>query len=158
MKNADKILAYYQFINQFGKENGYELKVIEPGKIEYTFTIEEKHLATPVAAHGGVLAALADALIGVAALSAVAEELKLVSTIEFKINYLKPAFLNDKIVGKALVLNKGNRIIAAEAEIFNAKTNELLAKAIGTLNAYPIEKSPFYNDFLKFTETKPSTL
>lgn len=154
MKNADKILAYYQSINQFGRENGYELKVIEVGKIEYKFTIQEKHLATPVAAHGGVLSALADALIGVAALSAVAEELKLVSTIEFKINYLKPAFLNDKIVGKALVLNKGNRIITAEAEIFNAESNELLAKAIGTLNAYPIEKSPFYPDFLKFTETK----
>ena len=55
-------------------------------KMPFTFTIQEKHLATPVAAHGGALAALADALIGVAALSAVAEELKLVSTIEFKIN------------------------------------------------------------------------
>jgi len=97
-------------------------------------------LATPTAIHGGMLAAMMDGIIGVAALSAVAKENKLVSTVEFKINYFKPAFLGDQLTGKGKVDHKGNRIIHASGEIYNQK-NELIAKALGTLNAYPFEKS-----------------
>lgn len=97
-------------------------------------------MATPTAIHGGMLAAMMDGIIGVAALTTVASEQKIVSTVEFKINYLKPAFLGDLLTGKGKVDHKGNRIIHASGEIYNQK-NELIAKAIGTLNAYPIEKS-----------------
>lgn len=136
----EDLIKIYNQVNQFGLENDLELTIIKPGEIVYEMEVVKKHLATPTAIHGGMLAALMDGVIGVAALTTVAEEKKIVATVEFKINYFKPAFLGDKLIGKGKVDHKGNRIIHASGEIYNQK-NELIAKAIGTLNAYPYEKS-----------------
>jgi len=135
-----KIIDLYQQVNQFGKENQLKLTLIEPGKITYEMKVLPKHLATPTAIHGGMLAAMMDAILGVASLSAVAKENKLVSTVEFKISYFNPAFLGDILTGNGSVDKKGNRIIFAAGEIIN-QNNQMIAKATGTFNAYPIEKS-----------------
>ena len=65
-------------------------EVLEPGKIIYTMKIKEKHMGTTVAAHGGIIAAFMDAILGVTALSLSCESNKLVSTVEFKMNYFSP--------------------------------------------------------------------
>ncbi|MDF1671904.1 MAG: PaaI family thioesterase [Vicingaceae bacterium] len=136
----EKLIEIYNQVNQFGKDNNFELEIINQGEIKYKMTIQAKHLATPTAAHGGVIAAMMDGVLGVAALSAVAEEGKLVSTIEFKISYYDPAFEDDILTGMGLVDKKGNRIIFASGEIKN-QHNKTVAKATGTFNAYPFEKS-----------------
>ena len=136
----EKLIEIYNKVNAFGRENNLELNIDSPGKITYKMTVEQKHLATPTAIHGGMLAAYMDAILGVAGLSAVAEEGKLVSTVEFKINFFKPAFLGDELIGKGTIEKKGNRILFAAGEITN-QNNETVAKGSGTLNAYPFEKS-----------------
>jgi uncharacterized protein (TIGR00369 family) len=103
--------------------------------------VKPKHLATPIAIHGGVLSAMMDAVLGVGALSASCHDGKLVSTVEFKINYLAPARLGDILEGRGCVLQKGNRLIIAEGDIFLKGTDKLIAKGMGTFSAYPIEKS-----------------
>ena len=136
-----KILRLYNEINQYGTINNLELEVIEPGHILYKMRVEEKHLATPVAIHGGVLSALMDAILGVSSLSASCHDGNLVSTVEFKINYLAPARLGDVLLGSGKVVQKGNRLIVAEGEITIAGKDKVVAKGIGTFSAYPIEKS-----------------
>ena len=136
-------------MNQFGITNDLKLTVIKPGEINYQMEVVKKHLATPTAIHGGMLAAMMDGVLGVAALTTVAQDNKIVSTVEFKISYLKPAFLGDVLTGKGKVDHKGNRIIHASGEIYN-QNNELIAKAMGTLNAYPFEKSDM-TDYLEET-------
>ncbi len=136
----EKLLKIYNKVNQFGIENDLRLSIINEGTIEYRMLVKSKHLATPTTAHGGVIAALMDGVLGVAALSAVAKEEKLVATLEFKISYYKPAFEGDELLGKGTVEKKGNRIIFASGEILN-QNNEIVAKASGTFNAYPFEKS-----------------
>lgn len=148
-----KLIQIYNQVNQFGLENDLKLTIIELGKIVYTMEVQKKHLATPTAIHGGMLAAMMDGIIGVAALTTVADEKKLVATVEFKINFIKPAFLGDQLTGKGNVDHKGNRLIHASGEIYNQK-NELIAKAIGTLNAYPIEKS----DLVQYLKDTNQTL
>lgn len=141
MKNfEDKLIEVYQQTNQFGNENGMELVNYREGFIEYSLTVQDKHLATPKTVHGGLLAAYMDGIMGVAALSVSAKNLNLVSTVEFKINYIKPAFLNDKLKGVGTVISEGKRIIVAKGEIIN-QNNELVAIATGTFNAYPYQKS-----------------
>ena len=141
MKNfEEQLMNIYQETNQFGKLNGMDLLNYEHGKIEYVMEIKEMHLATPKTAHGGVLAAYMDGIMGVAALTASAKNLNLVSTVEFKINYLKPAFLGDILVGKGTIISEGKRIIIAKGEITNQK-GELISVATGTFNAYPYQKS-----------------
>ena len=135
----EDLIRLYNKVNNFGRDNHYELKIIDEGLIHYEMTIEERHLATPTAAHGGVIAAFMDAVIGVAALSAIHKEGKLASTIEFKISYYQPAYLGDKLKGIGKVDKKGKRIIFTSGKIYN-QNNELIAKSTGTLNAYPFEK------------------
>ncbi|MCB0400498.1 MAG: PaaI family thioesterase [Flavobacteriales bacterium] len=136
----EKLIEIYNQVNQFGRENGMKLEIIAPGEIEYRMEVSSKHLATPSTIHGGMIAAMMDGVLGVAALSAVAQEGKLVATVEFKISYYQPALVGDLLIGKGKVDKKGNRIIFAEGEIFN-QHHQTVAKASGTFNAYPFEKS-----------------
>lgn len=134
------LIEIYHQVNNFGRENNMKLTVVKPGEIIYEMEVLEKHLATVNTIHGGMIAALMDGVIGVAALSLVAQDKKLVSTVEFKLNYFKPAYLGDVLKGYGRVDNAGKRIISTSGEIFNQK-GEMVAKAMGTFNAYPFDKS-----------------
>ena len=120
-----------------------KLTIVNPGEIIYEMEVLEKHLATKTTIHGGMVAAMMDGVLGVAALTDVVNQKKLVATVEFKINYFKPAYLGDKLKGLGRVDFRGNRIIATSGEIYN-QNNELVAKAMGTFNAYPVEKSDIF--------------
>lgn len=136
----DLIIETYKRTNRFGDDLGMQLSIVQPGEIEYKLVVSDKHMATPVAAHGGVIATLMDGTLGVAALSLVVEQGKVVSTIELKLNFLSPARLGDTLIATGKVVQAGSRIIYAEGEIRNQK-NELVAKGSGTFNAYPAEKA-----------------
>ncbi len=130
--------------NHFGKYIGMHFEIITDGEINYYMTIQENHLATPNAAHGGAIAALADAALGVCGLSAVYKEHKVVSTVEYKINYLSPALLNDHLIANAKVIQKGKRLLIIECSIVASnRNNQLIAKSMGTFNAYDATKAGY---------------
>lgn len=133
------IVALYKQSNQFGKEIDLEYDILPTGEVVNRIIISQKHLATPVAAHGGVMAALADSTLGVAALAVSQKNGNLVSTVEFKINYMKPALLGDTISGFPRVRQIGKKLIFVEADFVNQK-DELVATASGTFNQYPFTK------------------
>ncbi|MCO5260537.1 MAG: PaaI family thioesterase [Crocinitomicaceae bacterium] len=137
--NNLNIVELYKMSNEFGRTIDFEYDILPNGDVVNRITIDKKHLATPVAAHGGVLAALADSTLGVAALAESQKEGNLVSTVEFKINYLKPAFLGDVISGVSRVRKVGKKLIFVEADFVNQK-DELIATASGTFNQYPFTK------------------
>lgn len=121
--------------NAFGRFLGMDFIILSPGNIEYRLKMKKEFLATETAIHGGLIAAFTDAVLGVAALSAVCDENKRVATIEFKLNFMKPVFENDELKGIGKVIQKGNRLVIAECELFNQK-NELVSKATGTFTSY----------------------
>lgn len=137
------IIQKYIEFNNFGRELGLHFTILEPGVVTHTLTITEKHLATPQTAHGGMLAAMMDAVLGVAALSVVCQDLKIVSTVEFKLNYLNPALLGDELSGESFIEQKGNRIVVVSGTIKALNRNKIIAKGIGTFNAYPASKVGF---------------
>ena len=134
-----QLIELYEQTNTFGNNLGMKLTVIQPGKIQYQLKITDDHLAIPKVAHGGVVATLVDGSLGVAGLSLVASENKVVSTVEFKVNYLKPARLGDDLTCSAEVVSSGKRILYIECEVIN-QDKQLIAKAGGTFNAYSAEK------------------
>ncbi len=137
--NAEKILELYNEMNNFGRMMNMHFEVICPGEIIYHLEITAEHLATREVAHGGALAGYMDAILGVAALSGIGDEGKLVSTVEFKITYFSPARKGDQLKGIGKVIKKGKRMVFAEGEIIN-QNNEVIAKGTGTFIAYPVEK------------------
>ncbi len=134
----DIIESYNQF-NEFGRYIGMSFEIIEPGKTLHHIKINKDLLATKTALHGGVMAAFLDAVAGISALSLVKDSGKVVATIEYKVNFLKPVFLNDVLKGEGNVINEGKRIIVSEGKVYN-QNGILVATAIGTFNAYPYEK------------------
>ena len=138
------IIEQYINNNNFGRLIGMDFKIIEPGMVHYFLTINESHLSTPRATHGGVIASMMDGLLGVAALSKTVLENKIVSTVEFKINYLSPSLLGDQLFGIGKVDHAGKRIIFSSGDIVCTNRNNIvIAKAMGTFNAYPAEKAGY---------------
>lgn len=135
-----QLLEIYNKVNHFGRTLDMELHFIQPGEIEYFMPISEKHLSNPSAVHGGAVAAMMDAVLGVAALSLAVEEQQLVSTVEFKINYFRPVLPGDELVGHGSIDFAGSRLIGTSGTIKSKKTGQLLAKGLGTFNRYPAEK------------------
>ena len=130
----------YDTFNFFDKNLDLKFSEKGPGDIEYKLAIQRKHLSSPGVGHGGVIAAMMDAIIGTTALSKVFPEKKLVSTIEFKINYFKPIFEDDILIGTGEVEFQGKSIIACSGKIIKLDTGELVSKSLGTFNIYPMEK------------------
>ena len=142
------IIEVYNKINLFGQDHGMQLKVIKPGHIIYNMTVQERHLATPSTIHGGMVAAMMDGVLGVAALTLSAEDDCLVSTVEFKINYFNPALLGDELEGEGIVERKGKRIIISSGQILAKNRDVMIAKGMGTFNAYPKEKAGVTDEHL----------
>ena len=150
MENFREILIeIYQKTNQFGKYAGMELIKFEADGIAYRLEVKPEHLATPTTAHGGMIAGFMDGVLGLAALYASSERAELVSTVEFKINFLTPVRLGDVLIGEGEIVSAGNRIIVTEGKIYNEKNKEAVAIATGTFNAYPYQKSGMTFDKVK---------
>jgi uncharacterized protein (TIGR00369 family) len=133
----DSLIEKYIQNNFFGKLLGMNFRIPGEGRVEYDLTITQQLLATPHAAHGGAVSSLVDAALGVAGLSAVHNDNKVVSTIEYKLNFLSPALLNDQLTAIAKVEHKGKRILIISCDVFcRNRENKLIAKALGTFNAY----------------------
>lgn len=137
----NRILEIYEEINGFGRDHGMHFEVVKPGEVIYEMEVQQKHLATLTVIHGGMVAAFMDAVLGVAALSLSSLDGKLVSTIEFKINFFEPVQLGDIMQGFGQVDKKGKSIYMSSGRIINKKTKQVLASGMGTFNTYPIEKT-----------------
>jgi uncharacterized protein (TIGR00369 family) len=106
----------------------------------------EKHLSSPQIAHGGAIAGFMDCVLGFSALSLAVTENNLTSTVEFKINYTRPAKLGEKLIGSGKVIHKGKSLIISSAEI-RTEGGDLVAVGQGTFNTYPLNKKDYLNDF-----------
>lgn len=136
--NQHPLIQKYIEYNAFGRLIGMSFNITQPGIVEYSITIRPQHLATPKAAHGGLIAGFLDAVVGVGALSAVCEEGMIVSTVEMKVSYFEPILLGDHITGFSKMMKRGKRILFMEGEVFN-QHGILVAKANATMNAYPAQ-------------------
>lgn len=143
-ENKKSLIEKYNEGNFFGQLIRINYKIISDGVVDYFLTIEKMHLATPYAAHGGVISALVDSALGVAALSAVYKQNRAVSTVEFKVNFLSPALLGDELVAQAKVEQMGKRIMIVSCDIVcRNRENKLIAKALGTFNAYDAARAGY---------------
>ena len=130
---------YFRSINRFDRDNGLSFEIHAPGEITYQFTVQEKHLSSPGIAHGASIAGFMDCVLGLSALSLALTQGNLTSTVEFKLNFIRPARLGDKLIGKGRIDYKGKSLIIASGDVCS-ENGELIAKGLGTFNTYPLEK------------------
>jgi acyl-CoA thioesterase len=140
--NEHPLILKYIEHNSFGDLIGMEFSIHSAGVVKYTLEIQQKHLATITAAHGGLIAALMDATLGVGALSHTCNFDKVVSTVDMNISFLNPVKLGDKLIAESNLLKAGSRILFMEALIYN-QDGLIVSKGSGTFNAYPREKAGY---------------
>ncbi len=113
---------------------GFEIETVEIGLIEGKLTLEEKHKQHKGFAHGGVIATLADIVMGFAAVTLVPADQHVV-TSNLTISYLNPG-VGDALFAKGWVLKQGRKLNFCEAEIFSIDgpgERKLIAKASATM-------------------------
>ncbi|NNG47532.1 MAG: PaaI family thioesterase [Deltaproteobacteria bacterium] len=129
LEKARAIFSQAAFVGDLG----IRLKDLGPGWCESVLDIAPKHKQQDGYVHAGVQATIADHTAGGAA-GTLAAEGDLVLSVEFKINFLRPA-LGERLRCRASVLRQGKTLIVAESEVF-AERNEdkkLVSKATVTL-------------------------
>ncbi len=100
---------------------GFNLTTIEPGYVEGELILEQKHQQQFGYAHGGLIATVADLVMGFAAYSLVDISEGTV-TSDLKIAYLRPG-IGNKIIGKGKVIKAGNLLHFCESDIICVDTN-----------------------------------
>jgi len=136
------LIEEYIKSNHFGAFIGMDFELLNPGKTLYTIEIKNQHLATPNMAHGGLISALLDASMGVGALSMVAMNNQVVSTVEMKVNFLRAVRLGDKIIATSILVRKGKNTIVMQSEARN-QDDKLVAVSSGTFFVLPAAVSGF---------------
>jgi len=118
----------------------FKAEIIKRGYFESRVRIEEHHRQQDDFIHAGVMATMADHTAGYSAFTIVDENFQIL-TIEFKINFLRPAF-GDTLVCRSRVIREGRQIIISESEVFDIRGEEetLAAKAMVTLMAVNKDK------------------
>jgi len=86
------------------------------------------------------MATMADHTAGYSAFTTVPDGIQIL-TIEFKINFLRPAF-GKALICESQVIREGRQIVVSESEVFDVREGErvLVAKATVTLMGVPQDK------------------
>ena len=114
---------------------GFEVERVGRGVFETRLAVGDMHRQQDGFVHAGVMATMADHTAGYAAFTLVSERERIL-TIEFKINFLRPAF-GKRLVCRSRVIREGTQLIVSESEVFDHREGEevLVAKALVTLMA-----------------------
>jgi len=113
------------------KTLGAEIESVEPGKVTLTCAFVEGLTQQHGLLHGGVLASLADVACGYAALSTMPPDRE-VLTVEFKINFLKPA-KTKRLIAVGQVLQSGRTLTVCEGTVFDETRTRAIARMTTTM-------------------------
>ena len=124
----------------FIKFCGLKALNIKKGFFESLVLIGKNHLTQDNFIHAGLIATMADHTAGYAAFTTVSEDVRIL-TIEFKINFLKPACGN-ALKCRSKVISRGKQIIVSESKVYDVrdKSEKLVAKGMITLMVVPEER------------------
>lgn len=124
----------------FIKFCGFQASKIDKGFFESTLKIGENHKTQDNFIHAGVIATMSDHTAGYAAYTLVFDDIRIL-TIEFKINFLKPAYGN-ALKCKSEIISQGKQIIVAQSTVFDVRdTHEkMVSKSTITLMAMNVDK------------------
>ncbi len=117
---------------------GIEVTGMETGVFETHLQLRPEHLQQNSFVHAGLIATMADHTAGYSAYTIVSDNIAIL-TIEFKINFYKPA-IGSEIICRSKVISSGKKIIVSESEIFAVKDGmeKMVSKATVTLMPVPV--------------------
>ena len=129
IQEIDRIFNSAPFVSRLG----LRLVSLDSGACDTELAVEEWHLQQDGFVHAGVQATVADHTAGAAA-ATLLEPGRIVLTLEFKINLLRPA-RGHRLTCRSRVLKPGSRIIVVESEVYceGDETAPLVSKATASM-------------------------
>ena len=109
---------------------GLRLVSVEPGHVVMEMDAERRHANPMGTVHGGILCDLADAAMGMAYASSL-DEGETFTTLELKINFLKPVWTG-RLVATGRLVKGGRTVGLTECDVVDDK-ERLVARASSTL-------------------------
>lgn len=113
---------------------------LEDGVVTGRLSIERPHTGAPGIAHGGAIMSLLDTTLGGLAMIHAFKRQCATSTVEMKVNFLRPVQEGQTVVARATLQSAGKSlmVITGTAEI--ESSGKPVAFAVGTFNLYPMDK------------------
>ena len=108
---------------------GWDIVRHEPGKAVFEMLAGPQHANPMGTLHGGILCDLADAAMGIAWATELADG-ETFTTLELKINFLKPVW-NARLTAEARVVKRGKTVGLVECDVFD-EGRSLVARASST--------------------------
>ena len=123
------LLDWMKTRNPFWSLLGMEIIGIKKGWAKIRLPFTEKLANGLGVAHGGAIFSPADSAVGMALVGMIDKD-ENISTLEMKINYLKP-FVEGEIIAEAKIVHKGTMTAIGDVEVRDEKDN-LIAKGLAT--------------------------
>lgn len=117
----------------FSRLLGTELSVFEPGRAELELAVSDQLGQQHGYVHGGVISYLADNALTFAGGSVLGDSL----TVEYKINYLRPA-AGKRLIARAEVVRGGRRQAVCQCRIFTVQDGDETLVALATGTIFPV--------------------
>jgi uncharacterized protein (TIGR00369 family) len=117
---------------------GFSLREAQPGFAVIDFEADRRHANPMGTLHGGVLCDVADAAMGIAYAATLGEG-ETFTTIELKINFLKPVWTG-KLIATGRVVKGGRTVGLVECDVSDAE-GQLVARATSTCMTLRGEKA-----------------
>jgi uncharacterized protein (TIGR00369 family) len=108
---------------------GFTIGSIEPGRVVMEMEAGPQHLSPLGTVHGGILCDLADAAMGMA-YAATLDDNETFTTLELKINFLKPVW-SGRLTATGYVVKSGRTVGLVDCDVHDEK-NSLVARASST--------------------------
>ena len=116
---------------------GAKLELAEKGSVTISCRGKDTLTQQQGFLHGGVVTTLADVSCGYAALTVMPEDAEVLS-VEFKINFLRPASV-ETIVATGEVMKVGRTLVIAESTVTDANNGAVIAKMLATMIVSPVK-------------------
>jgi uncharacterized protein (TIGR00369 family) len=108
---------------------GFRIVEVEPGRAVFVLDAGPRHANPMGTLHGGILCDLADAAMGIAYASTLAEG-ESFTTLELKINFLKPVW-SARLTATGRIIKRGRTVGMTECDVTD-ETGSLVARASST--------------------------
>jgi len=114
---------------------GVKLTEIRPGYAEMRIPFRDEFIGNPLrrAIHGGLVATLIDTVGGAAAMTTLNSHEDSLSTIDMRVDFLRPGRPMD-LIGQGHIVRSGNRIIVTKISVLHPDSPDPIAEGTAVYN------------------------
>lgn len=143
LTDKDMLREFMETQIPFNAYLGMKVTLLEDGEAEMMVPGRPELTGDPFrpALHGGVVSALADTVGGLAVFSRVGHT-HVASTVDLRVDYLRPGAVQVDLYARARILRVGNRVAATHTLIYQEDIDEPIATATAVYNLVSQRRTP----------------